>query len=46
VSKVCFEHLADVLRVRQVESCVNLVQDVERSWLEQQQRKDQRQCHQ
>ena len=35
-----FEHVANVLRVRQVQSRVDLVQDVERRRLEQQKRKD------
>ena len=40
------QHLADVLGMRQVERRVDLVQDVERRRLEQQQRQNQRQRHQ
>lgn len=46
VLKVLFEHLADVLRVREVERGVHLVQDVERRGLEQQHGQHQRQRHQ
>ena len=38
----CAEQLADVLRVREVQCRVDLVQDVHRRWLELKQRHDQR----
>lgn len=46
VREVVLEHLADVLRVREVERGVHLVQDVQRRGLEQQHGQHQRQRHQ
>lgn len=44
--KVRLEHVADVLRVRQVQRSVDLVQDVERGRLEEQQGQDEGQSNQ
>lgn len=46
VCEVCTQHLPDVLCVREVESGVHFVQDVDRSRFKQQHGQDQRKCHQ
>lgn len=46
VCEVCAQHLADVLCVRQVQSGVHLVQDVDGGRFEQQHGQDERQGHQ
>jgi len=40
------EHLADVLGVRQIQSGVYFIEDIQRSWFKQQHRKDERQSDQ
>lgn len=45
VCEVCAQHLSDVLCVRQVQSCVHLVQDVDGSGFEKQHGQDERQSH-
>lgn len=45
VPKVCAQHLSDVLRVRQIQGGVHLIQDVDGSGFEQQHGQDERQGH-
>lgn len=45
VPEVCAQHVADVLRVRQVQGGVHLIQDVDGSGFEQQHGQDERQGH-
>ena len=40
------EHLADVLCVRQIQSGVHFIEDIQRSWFKQQHRKDEGQSDQ
>merc|ERR1711865_751696 len=44
VRKVSADHVANILCVAEIQGRINLVQDVHRRWLEEQQGEDQRQC--
>lgn len=45
-SEVGAKHLPDVLCVREIESCVYFIQNVDRSWLEEKEREDERESNQ
>lgn len=46
VSKVCAQHLSNILCVRKVQGSIHLIQDVDGSRFEQQHGQDERQGHQ
>jgi len=46
VSEVGSQHLPNVLCVREVQGCIHLIKDIKRGWLEEQQRENERECHQ
>lgn len=44
--EVCTQHVTNVLGVREIQSSIDLIQNIDGSWLEEQQSQDERESHQ